>query len=316
MTKQELEILIQQLSEKSSVKAKLEIEKTYSYLGKSVLSSHNDEKNSILLGDDCAAIPNGDDYLLFAAEGIITSFTEKYPWFAGYSSVMVNISDVCAMGGMPIAITDVLWSKNKEHSAEVWEGMKAASDAYNVPIVGGHTCYNEDNLHLAVSILGKAQNLITSFDAEPEDRILMVVDMDGAYFEDYPFWNSSVNAHPEKLRRIIQIPQALANSGVVKAGKDISMGGLLGTLSMLLKTSKVGADVCLDRLVMPDDQDMLRWLLSFPSYGYLFIVKKDKVDKVFDAYANEDSILVSDIGKITQGDDFMVIENNNKFKFE
>jgi hypothetical protein len=63
------------------------------------------------VGDDCAAIADGDGYLLFAIEGFINEFVAAEPWFAGYCGVMVNVSDVAAMGGRPIAVVDALWSR-------------------------------------------------------------------------------------------------------------------------------------------------------------------------------------------------------------
>src|SRR3984893_12132899 len=93
----------------------------------------------IRVGDDCAAIPESDGFLLFAAEGMLESFVADDPWFAGYCAVMVNLSDVAAMGGRPLAIVDVLWTPNLPASRVIWEGMAAASRAYGVPIVGGHT---------------------------------------------------------------------------------------------------------------------------------------------------------------------------------
>src|SRR4051812_14482862 len=81
----------------------------------------------IRVGDDCAAIPDGDEWLLFAAEGMLESFVAQDPWFAGYSAVMVNLSDVAAMGGRPLAIVDVLWTPGLQRSEEIWQGMSAAS---------------------------------------------------------------------------------------------------------------------------------------------------------------------------------------------
>jgi len=117
----------------------------------------------IEIGDDTAAIPDGDGYLLFAAEGMMESFIELDPWFAGYCAVMVNLSDIAAMGGVPTAIVDVLWTHPESVLAqEIWSGMRAASAAYGVPIVGGHTTrfpYDRTPL-LAAAVVGKAQHLI------------------------------------------------------------------------------------------------------------------------------------------------------------
>jgi uncharacterized protein len=71
---------------------------------------------SVLLGDDCAAIPDeAGGWMLLAIEGFINRFVEQEPWFAGWCGVMVNLSDVAAMGGRPIAVVDALWSRSDAH---------------------------------------------------------------------------------------------------------------------------------------------------------------------------------------------------------
>src|ERR1700736_1313892 len=108
-----LKQILEQVLNTQSVIDKLNIYNTHNEIGKSVLFKNpfgTDEPVPIPVGDDCAAIPDGHGgYLLFSAEGMIPSFIESSPWFAGYSAVMVNISDVCAMGGLPLAVTDVIW---------------------------------------------------------------------------------------------------------------------------------------------------------------------------------------------------------------
>ncbi|MBC7938510.1 MAG: hypothetical protein H7Z19_01905, partial [Chitinophagaceae bacterium] len=73
-------------------------------------------------GDDCAAIPDGDGHLLFAIEGFVEDFVAQMPWFAGYCGVMVNLSDIAAMGGRAIAVVDALWSTDAAHAAPVLQG--------------------------------------------------------------------------------------------------------------------------------------------------------------------------------------------------
>lgn len=261
---------------------------------------------TVPVGDDCAAIPDGEGYLLFAAEGMLESFVQADPWFAGYSAVMVNLSDVAAMGGVPLAVVDVLWTPGGEVAAQVWDGMSAASRAYGVPIVGGHTTRtNAGASYLAAAVLGRAKRLLTSFDAAPGDVLVMVVDLRGAWRRDKPFWNASVEAPAERLRADLALLPALAESGLCRAGKDISNGGVVGTLAMLLECSQVGAELWLDALPRPEGVDLRRWLIAFPSYGYLLSVRPKNIDAVVAHFASK-GLAAAQVGKVTAGRGMML----------
>ena len=268
-----------------------------------VYSPATDCSGSILLGDDCAAIPDPatGGHLLFAAEGMLDSFVRDDPWFAGYSAVMVNLSDVAAMGGTPIAITDVLVTPDMDSAADIWSGMRAASQTYGVPIVGGHTTLAKvDAPRLSAAVLGRAgKNLLTSFAAKPGDLLVMAIDMRGAYRGDKPFWNASTGAPPERLRGDLALLPTVAERRLSRAAKDISNGGIIGTLAMLIHCSGVGASVVLDQLPCPADTTWERWLISFPSYGYLFAVPPEKGEELI-ALFHERGLSAAEIGAFTE----------------
>lgn len=253
----------------------------------------------VKVGDDCAAIRDGEEWLLFAAEGMLESFVQADPWFAGYSAVMVNLSDVAAMGGRSLAVVDVLWTPGGETPAEIWAGMAAASRAYGVPIVGGHTTQiSSGSAYLAAAVLGKAKRLLSSFDARPGDDLVMAVDLRGGWRRDKPFWNASVDAPAERLRGDLALLPELAESGLCQAGKDISNGGIVGTLAMLLECSSVGAELWLDQLQRPVDVDLMRWLIAFPSFGYLLSVRPQNTAAVCAHFAKRD-IACAPVGRVT-----------------
>ncbi len=253
----------------------------------------------ILLGDDCAAIPDGEGYLLLAAEGMLPLLVDTDPWFAGWSAIMVNVSDIYAMGGTPIAVVDTLWSNNLNNEA-LWAGMKAASEAYNVPIVGGHTnCHSPYNA-LSVAILGRAKQLISSFKAQVGDFLLVAMDLRGQPHPQYNFWNAATTASPMQLRENLAILPQLAETGLCDAGKDISMGGIIGTLSMLLETSNCGAVLNLDTIPCPKELPLERWLLSFPSYGFLLSIRPDNVAAVRSCF-REHSLVCEVVGEVQPG---------------
>jgi uncharacterized protein len=254
--------------------------------------------SDILMGDDCAAIPDGDGYLLLAAEGMMPDFVATDPWFAGWSAVMVNVSDIYAMGGRPIAVVDTIWSQDAAISQPLLAGMSAAARAYEVPIVGGHTNNRSAYNALSVAILGRAQKLISSFTARPGDRLLMAIDLRGKLHPKYPFWNAATETDPTRLRADLELLPKLAENGLCDTGKDISMGGVIGTTLMLLETSKCGAIVNLDAIPRPTEIPVDRWLVSFPSFGFLFSVRPENVPAIRQIFRDR-QIACEDIGEVT-----------------
>lgn len=253
--------------------------------------------DNVLIGDDCAAIPDADGYLLFAIEGLVGEFVREMPWFAGYSGVMVNISDIYAMGGRPIAVVNALWSEGAINAEKIVEGMAKASKVYGVPIVGGHSNVRSNQGQLAVAIIGKAKKLLSSFNARPGDKLLMAIDMRGKFEGDYPYWNASSKASSERLRGDLELLPSLAETGLCDAAKDISMAGLIGTSIMLMECSKVGAHINLNQVPIPPDVPMLRWLSAFPSFGFVLSVRPEHCDAVISSFKSR-FIACQQIGNI------------------
>jgi uncharacterized protein len=256
--------------------------------------------DAIAVGDDCAAIPDGDSYLLFAIEGFMNEFVAGDPWFAGWCGAMVNISDVAAMGGRPIAIVNAIWANGEDQAGPVLTGLKQAAQVFGVPVVGGHTNIRTDRGQLSVAILGRAQKLLTSFDAEPGDVLVAAVDLRGRYREPFSNWEAATDAPPARLRGDLELLPAIAEAGLSCAAKDISQGGIVGTAAMLAECSNVAIDIDLRSIPKPDHVALERWLLTFPSFGYLLSVKPRNVAETIARFASRD-IAASAIGTISRG---------------
>lgn len=227
----------------------------------------------IWIGDDTAAIPDGDGYLLLAAEGILPGFLARDPWFAGFSAVMVNVSDVAAMGGHPLAVVDVYFQSVDAPAKAVLAGMRAACEAFRVPLVGGHTTRQAAGPDaLAVAILGRAEHLLTSSGARPGDDLVYAVDLRGRYREPFPFFDAATGGSSDRLCADLALLGALAAIGGVRACKDVSNAGIAGTTLMLLEASRAGGVIDLDALPRPPGVAIERWLASFPSYGFVLAV--------------------------------------------
>ncbi len=270
--------------------------------------------SGIAVGDDCAAIPDaiGGGYLLFAIEGFVDEFVERMPWFAGYCGVMVNVSDIYAMGGRPVAVVDALWSAGAAEGLLVLQGLAEASQRYGVPIVGGHSNNRSERGQLAVAVLGRAERLLTSFDARVGDALIMAVDLRGAWESPYPYWNASTGAPGERLRADLEVLPALAEAGLAEAAKDISMAGAVGTALMLLECSQVGGRIDVATVPRPaavsldDDAELLRWLTAFPSYGFVLSVPPRQVDAVLARFHFRD-IACGVIGEVVAGPEVTLV---------
>lgn len=253
---------------------------------------------AVPVGDDCAAIPDGDGHLLLAIEGFLDGFVADDPYFAGYCGVMVNLGDVAAMGGRPIAVVDALWSRDAAGADPVLAGLRDAAALYGVPVVGGHTNTRAASGNLAVAILGRAgPRLLTSFDAAPGDDLVAAIDLRGRFREPNPYWDASSGAPGERLRGDLALLPGLAEDGLCAAAKDISMAGIVGTALMLLECSNVGGTIDLDAIPRPAAIPLARWLTAFPSFGYLLSLRPDRTDEVLSRFAERD-IAAARIGSL------------------
>lgn len=104
------------------------------------------ELNSLVVATDFV---RGSQFQLFR-EGYLSYFD------IGYYVIMANVSDVAAMGAMPICLTTIF--RYSEHLTDdqfvsVFEGIKAAADKLGVQIVGGDIGSYESDV-LSATALG------------------------------------------------------------------------------------------------------------------------------------------------------------------
>jgi AIR synthase-related protein len=268
--------------------------------------------SAVPVGDDCAAIPDGDGHLLFAIEGFINPFVAADPWFAGWCGVMVNVSDIAAMGGAPMAVVDAIWAPDETAASAILDGMKAASEAYGTPIVGGHSNLHTAQSQLAIAVLGRAgKRLLTSFDARPGDVLVAAIDHRGAYREPFDNWQATLSAPAERLRGDLALLPAIARSGLAHAAKDISQGGIPGTATMLAECSGVGIDLDVDAVVPPHGVALPRWLNSFPSFGFLLATEPDLAEELLSVFRSRD-LHAAVIGEIRAGSEVMLVSDGRR----
>jgi putative methanogenesis marker protein 2 len=224
-------------------------------------------------GEDAAVIEFGESALLLAADGIMEDLMEKNAFWAGYCSVLVNVNDIAAMGGIPLGMVSIVSMKKGEVLTHVLEGIKAGIEKFHVPMVGGHTHPDCDYNAIDVAILGhvKKENVILSSTANVDDDVIFAMDISGKFTPKIPYsWDSTSSKTAELVQKQIAIMNTLfAQKKLLTSAKDISNPGSLGTLGMLLETCRKGAHVNLGKIPAPEDVDFIQWLKTYQGCGFV-----------------------------------------------
>jgi uncharacterized protein len=266
-------------------------------------------------GEDAAVIDDGDYVLLFAADGIWSKLMEADPEWSGYCSVLVNVHDIAAMGGWPIAMVDVLSSNSSATTDAVLRGMKKGIEKFDVPIIGGHLHPDTPYSALDVAILGKARkdSVILSSTANPGDAIIAAADLDGRAHPKFSInFDSTSFKDKETLQKQLGSMRELGERHLVTAGKDISNPGLLGTLGMLLETSGVGAVVDLDLIPIPAGMELSSWLKMYPGMGFVVTARPGDVKKVLSIFMDR-GLNASKIGDVAAHQRLVIRQDGDEF---
>jgi len=243
-------------------------------------------------GEDAAVIDHNGEALLLAADGIWSKLMEADPYWAGYCSVLVNIHDIAAMGGRPIAMVDIFSMSKNTVQEQVVKGMHDASAQFGVPIVGGHLHPDAPYSVIDVSILGSARldSVIYSHTAQEGNIVVAAIDLNGRVHPSCSLnWDSVTMKSAAEVRAQIAVLEQIGRKHLATAGKDISNPGLIGTLGMLLEISGKGGEIDLGLIPKPDlaknNMTFEQWVRMYPGMGFIMTAKKEHVQDLIAIFA-------------------------------
>jgi putative N-acetyltransferase (TIGR04045 family) len=218
-------------------------------------------------GDDAAPVPASD--LVAACDAILPAMVAADPEWAGWCAVLVNINDLAAMGARPVGLLDALAAPDTVTAARVIAGMRAAAQAYGVPILGGHTQLGVPAA-LSITALGHAPEPVPAGGGQAGDVVSLLADLSGDWRPGYVGrqWDSTTGRRGAELRAMVD---AIGSDAAIRpaAAKDVSMAGLVGTLGMLAEASGCGAALDVATIPRPDAASMGDWLTCFPGFALL-----------------------------------------------
>lgn len=233
-------------------------------------------------GDDTATLEDGDTFLLLAGEAIWPPFIESDPFGAGAAAVVANVNDVAAMGGRPLALVDTVVA-SEQTARSVLEGMRFASELYDVPILGGHLTVVDRPPAVSAFVSGRSSAPLASRNVAAGQVLMLACCLEGRFREDFSFFGS-LRQRGERLAADIRVLPEIAESGECVAAKDVSMAGFLGSLTMLLEPTGCGALIELDRLPRPEGVELPTWLSAFPTYAFFLCAPPERVASCGDRF--------------------------------
>lgn len=249
------------------------------------------------VGDDGAPVPDTD--VVVVNDAILPTMVERDPWWAGWCSVLVNINDLTAMGASPTGLLDSVGAPTESLAGRTLAGLNAASQAWGVDILGGHT---QLGVHAALSVtmVGRTPRPIPGGGAEPGQRLSLIADLTGTWRPGYAGrqWDSTSGRSPQELRVMQQLVAQLEPS----AAKDVSMAGIVGTAAMLAESSGVSATIDIAAIQRPDGTRLDQWLSCFP--GYAMLIAHDApivAGQTGTGLDDIDGLVVSEIGRLEAG---------------
>jgi len=221
--------------------------------------------------DDAGVLEVGDVKVVVSADGIVEGLVRDDPWLAGFYSVVVNVNDVVAKGARPFGYAHVLSSSSSSVRRQIAKGIKHGIDKYGLKFLKGHTHPDTSYDAVDAAVVGVARNVLSSATAKPNDSLIVGVDLDGnPGLKGWVKTFDSVMLKTSKqvltrLEAIIQI----AEKKLAHACRDISGPGIIGTIGMLCESSRVGASINIDNIPKPKSLDVLEWLMTYPSTGFV-----------------------------------------------
>jgi thiamine-monophosphate kinase len=210
------------------------------------------------IGDDCAVLrlPPGHEALVttdFSLEGIHFRREWHSPESVGHRCLTRGLSDIAAMGGIPIAafLSLALPSDLPQKWVDSFmRGLLSLAKRFGVSLAGGDTAESPDGILADIVVLGSVPRgkAILRYGARPGDRIYVSGKLGGSAaalrrmkLKPTPLNPRDYAAHffPEPR---VRLGRALREKGLASAMIDIS-DGLSTDLAHICEESGVGAEI-------------------------------------------------------------------------
>lgn len=295
-------------------------------------------KDVIGIEDDCAVIPYTRDKLLLLSTDSLTEgchfLKDKIaPEDLGYKAVMVNVSDIAAMGGrslyllMSIALpSDVEESWLKKYL----EGVQEACSEARIFLIGGDTTGSKNEIFINFTIVGEINKSDIKYrkGAQIGDKICLTSPIGDSLAGFHSLMEGKTNRLTQKHCK----PKAQYKQGLwlgkqiaVHAMMDLSDGVDQDLARMMLASSK-GAEVVLEQIPMSEDflefakthhwNESEQAVVSGEEYCLLLTVDPVEFERLNNEFIKKFSCPLYVIGSVKSGTGVTYLQKGQNIKIQ
>ena len=269
------------------------------------------------IGDDAAVLDFGTKKVVVSTDLLIEGVHFDLAYMPlkhlGYKSVVVNVSDICAMNAKATQITVSIAVSNRfplEALDELFAGITIAAKEYNVDVIGGDTTSSQKGLIISITAIGEAdaEEIVYRNGANQTDLLVVSGDIGAAYmglqvlerekqvFQVNPNSQPDLDMYSYLIERQLK-PEArkdvrtLLHALEIKPTSMIDISdGLSSEIIHICKQSSVGCNLYEDKL--PIDPQFIATCEEFnidsttvainggEDYELLFTIAMDDFDKI------------------------------------
>ncbi|MBM7606658.1 thiamine-monophosphate kinase [Metabacillus crassostreae] len=288
------------------------------------------------IGDDAAVYQPTNSYNQVVCvdtmvEGVHFLKNISSPQDIGYKALAVNISDIAAMGALPIYYLVSIAIPSTWTEAEliqIYEGMEELSSTYRMDLIGGDTVSTSDKLVITVTVIGEAESHVQTLRNKAEDRdIVFVTGTIGDSSAGLSILLEEIdNIHPttqnylmnRHKRPIAQVEAGQIIAELERASLNDISDGLASELNELIEASKLGMIINEEHIPvskelrsLQDVYDIKKWILyGGEDFELVGTTSEKEWDKLKQA-CKEKNITITKIGVVTNQHHNVLLKNRN-----
>ena len=269
------------------------------------------------VGDDAAVIDHfgkqtviTNDLLI---EGVHFDLVYTPLKHLGYKTVVVNVSDICAMNAVPTHIVLGLGFSNRfsvEALEAFYDGVYAACERYGVDLIGGDTTSSQKGFIISCTAIGEVtpEKFIKRSGAQKGDLLCVTGDLGAAYLglvlleREKKIYLESPGVQPDLegekyiVGRILKpearrdVVEFLHKNDIMPTAMIDVSDGLSSEILHLCKESRVGCVLYEEKIPIAEETRMAAFKFNLDptacalsggeDYELLFTLKQDDYDKI------------------------------------